>query len=783
MTYEVLEQVDTHRKNKSFEYEITTDNTVTIRKYIGSDRDLVIPEKIDGCDVTFLDDDAFNSNKEIVKTIYLPSKIKLEYNWMFSVCKNLYRVTVSKNNPYYSSEYGILYSKDKSDTYYNPFNELATFGFNSGIYYSLEDGDVVLTNIYAKYTDVKGVEHNTAAFDGKGTLTIPEGITKIKRIQYDESIKKIRIPATVTKLGDAFSWYEQDYSSKGDCINIFVVDDNNPEFCSYDGILYNKSKTTLIKCPVGKTGTITIPSTVKTINEYAFYKCNKPFTAVLPQGIKTIGNSAFAASGLRKINLPDSLTSIGNGAFAASGLRKINLPDSLTSIGKEAFSGTNITSITFPDGLKKINNGVCSGCVNLKQINIPDSVTYIGDRAFCVYEENQKITSFVCPAGVKHIGNYAFAGRFRKATVYKNVKTIGHHAFGYNMEKAEFPIEGFILYGNSNSAAEKYVHDYKVYEGRQRLKFISVDELPFEKMFSYIRNDDKTITLKGYSGNTSAVNVPAKINGRKVRELGMGLFHSCTEIKSIVVPQGVTTIDYCFGKCTNLKKIVIPKSVNSIVSYAFIHCSNIKIYGYPGSYAETFAKEQEIPFVSVLPVNNSRLSSDTVVLSKSIKVYCSASGGTAPYKYSVFYKKASSSKWVLLEANTAKTSVIFKPSSAVKYEIKVIVKDSAGNSASKIMPLSVTKAFNNISKLSADTVKLGGKVKVRCYAEGGSQPLRYTVLYKKDSSAKWTVLAKDSDKNIFVFKPSSAVKYDVRVIIKDSNGKSVTKNMVLNVTK
>ena len=99
------------------------------------------------------------------------------------------------------------------------------------------------------------------------------------------------------------------------------------------------------------------------------------------------------------------------------------------------------------------------------------------------------------------------------------------------------------------------------------------------------------------------------------------------------------------------------------------------------------------------------------------------------------------------------------------------------------MPLSVTKAFNNISKLSADTVKLGGKVKVRCYAEGGSQPLRYTVLYKKDSSAKWTVLAKDSDKNIFVFKPSSAVKYDVRVIIKDSNGKSVTKNMVLNVTK
>ena len=54
-----------------------------------------------------------------------------------------------------------------------------------------------------------------------------------------------------------------------------------------------------------------------------------------------------------------------------------------------------------------------------------------------------------------------------------------------------------------------------------------------------------------------------------------------------------------FYGCTNLTKITIPESVTSIESFAFEDCNNVTIYGYTGSYAETYAKKKDIPFVSL----------------------------------------------------------------------------------------------------------------------------------------------------------------------------------------
>ena len=54
-----------------------------------------------------------------------------------------------------------------------------------------------------------------------------------------------------------------------------------------------------------------------------------------------------------------------------------------------------------------------------------------------------------------------------------------------------------------------------------------------------------------------------------------------------------------FYGCTNLTKITIPESVTSIESFAFEDCNNVTIYGYTGSYAETYAEENDIPFVSL----------------------------------------------------------------------------------------------------------------------------------------------------------------------------------------
>ena len=44
-----------------------------------------------------------------------------------------------------------------------------------------------------------------------------------------------------------------------------TVDTNNPAYSSVDGVLFNKSQTTLIQCPGAKTGSYTIPNSVTSI--------------------------------------------------------------------------------------------------------------------------------------------------------------------------------------------------------------------------------------------------------------------------------------------------------------------------------------------------------------------------------------------------------------------------------------------------------------------------------------------------------------------------------------
>lgn len=196
------------------------------------------------------------------------------------------------------------------------------------------------------------------------------------------------------------------------------------------------------------------------LNKIAYgYKGEMPENTALAikEGTMGISGSAFYNyTNLTSVTIPDSVIHIGYFAFAeCSNLASITIPDSVTGMGHDAFTGTawynnqpngiiyagkvacgykgnmaNITRVTFSEGTLGIAQGIFYSCRSLTTITIPSSVVSIGGQAF-----------FDCP-GINSV------------TIPPSVTVIGWGAFGYNNEFG--PIDGFVISGYKNTAAESY---------------------------------------------------------------------------------------------------------------------------------------------------------------------------------------------------------------------------------------------------------------------------------------------------------------------------------------
>ncbi|MBQ2026634.1 MAG: leucine-rich repeat domain-containing protein, partial [Alistipes sp.] len=144
---------------------------------------------------------------------------------------------------------------------------------------------------------------------------------------------------------------------------------------------------------------ITIPDSVTSIGDYAFYGCSSLTNITIPDSITSIGGSAFSeCSSLKvfygKLASADNRCLIVDGvltSFAPAGLTEYSIPDSVTSIGECAFAECiDLTSVTIPNSVTSIGSYAFSRC-SLTSITIPDSVTSFGNLAF---SECLNMTSF-----------------------------------------------------------------------------------------------------------------------------------------------------------------------------------------------------------------------------------------------------------------------------------------------------------------------------------------------------------------------------------------------------
>lgn len=354
--------------------------------YTGTAIELTIPTKINGKKVIGLYTECFGG-ADTLKKIIIPNTVNSIYSDTFFNCRNLEEIEVASDNTTYTSENGILYSKD--------FVYLVT----------CPEGR-------------------------KGEVSINENTQYVcdRSFFNCHKVTSIYIPASVFDIGE-MAFYETSMLSN------FNISRNNKYFVYEDGIVYNTDKTELIKCIDTKNSCVNIASTVKSIRNYAFFQCKNIIGPIsFPEGLTSIGEYAFAnCSNLDgQIIFPNSLNNIGKCAFYGCnkienivfssgltgipddcfgycyGLKNITIPSNIRRIGERAFfKCKNVESIKLNNGIVKIGNWAFDYLKSLKgNVEIPDSVENLGD---CAFEHSPLIDGYiVLGSGLKNVGDSVF---------------------------------------------------------------------------------------------------------------------------------------------------------------------------------------------------------------------------------------------------------------------------------------------------------------------------------------------------------------------------------------
>lgn len=242
-------------------------------------------------------------------------------------------------------------------------------------------------------------------------------------------------------LGSSLKGIGANAFSACDSLEEIRVNSSNTVFSASGSFLLSNDQTVLHLCAGGTSGTVTVPTSVKTIAPSAFAHCHK-MTGVALSKTENIGTMAFAdCTALTSVTLPDTVTEIGANAFLrCQSLAKVVIGSGLKTLGNNAFEGCNAlssivsTSSSFPvennvifnstkkqilfcpktisgsykvpKGVTRINDGAFADCTELTEIVLPEGLIRIQDYCFfgCT-----KLASISIPAAVEYIGSGAFA--------------------------------------------------------------------------------------------------------------------------------------------------------------------------------------------------------------------------------------------------------------------------------------------------------------------------------------------------------------------------------------